>query len=177
MRDNPENIKVISKAGEIKAVTLPKLSEDEFTDQQIAGLAFDDQNNLYVVRWLKKLTRENGEVTSYVLYVLDNIYNVKQEWMLHFLEMTDFELVRIAKNRNNNVIMIKFFDPYVYVYGSSGKLKHKFEHDSAWPPNFCISKQKEVIASVQDDQTLHIYSEAGNLKSAIELPEGHEVYA
>ena len=108
--------------------------------------------------------------------IVDGKYNVKQECTLGFLKRTDFELVRIAINWQGNLVMIQFFDPYVYICDKSGTLKHKFEHDSTWPPNLCISKQNEVIASAQDDKTIHIYDMEGYLKSTIKVPQDHEIY-
>ena len=66
----PDNIMIISKAGESKVVNLPEPSECKVIKQHIAGLAVDKNNNVYVVRKFQTRT-ENGDVESFVVDVLD----------------------------------------------------------------------------------------------------------
>ena len=165
------SIKVISKSGEVKAVKLP---QPRVIKHYITGLAVDSNDNVYVLRCLETRT-ENGDVKVYVLYVLDKSYNVKHDWKLGFLQKTSRFWVRIAINKNDNIIMIIDDDPYVYVCDNTGKLKDKFKHDSGSLPSLSISGQDEIMISSKGLEAVRIYSEEGDLKSTIKLPEGHEV--
>ncbi|CAB4022387.1 uncharacterized protein LOC110247776 [Paramuricea clavata] len=170
----PYNIKIIAKTGESKVVNLPEPSECKVIKQHIAGLAVDKNNKVYVVRKFQTRT-ENGDVESFVLDVLDENYNEKlNSRKLEYLQATRYYDVMIAITKNNNIVMIQYGDPQVYICDNSGKLKHKFERGSRFP---ClgISGQDEIMVSSDDDQTVEIYSEKGNLKLTIELPEGHSV--
>ncbi len=171
---NPDekSFKVISETGISKVVKIPEPREDDV--MYVAGLAVDNNNNVYVVIFLKTHT-ENGDEITHGLCVLDENYHVKQECVLDFLEKSDFR-IRIAINTNNNIIMIKQNDPHVYVSDNNGKLKYKFECDSRRPyAALSISGQNEIMVSSDDYKAVHIYSGEGNLKSTIKLPEGHLV--
>ena len=173
--EQPDNIKIINKTGESKVVELHEASQVKVIVENIAGLAVDKNNNVYVVRWVRTSTG-NGSVLSYVLTVLDENYNVKQDSRrLEFLEVSNY-YVKIAINKNNNIIMIKGGDPQVYVCDNTGKLKHKFElRGSRYALSLSICGQGEIMISSGDDQAVHIYSGEGNPKSTIKLPEGHAV--
>ena len=165
--------KVISKTGSIrKVVKLPEPREGKFIAEYIVGLAVDNNNKVYVVRYVETHT-ENGVVKSCVLYVLDENYYVKQDWVLDFLEKRNLE-IRLAINTNDNIIMITDFGTHVYIYDNTGKIKHKFEHDTCVTCSLTISEQNEIMTSSDDLKAVHIYSEEGNLKSTIKLPEGHQ---
>ena len=176
--EDPGNIKIINKTGESKVVKLPEpepiVVEGKFVTQYISGLAVDKNNNVYVVRRLKYVETLTY-VKSYVLDVLDENYNVKQDsFRLEFLEASNH--VRIAINKNNNIIMMKHGDLQVYVCDNTGKLKHKFERGrSRYVLSFGICGQGEIMIPSDHDRAVKIYSEEGNLKSTIKLPEGHAV--
>jgi hypothetical protein len=174
--DSDEILQVISfKTTECKTVQLPDPREDEDFDQCIAGLAVDNNNNVYVVVWLKTRT-ENGYVTNFVLHVLDENYHVKHDsCTLDFMDAS-FNSVSIAINKNNNIIMINHEDPHVYICDNTGTLQHKFERDSSLLPSLSISGQDKIITSSGDGKAMVTFSEEGNLKSTIKLPEGHEIY-
>jgi hypothetical protein len=111
-----------------------------------------------------------------VLDVLDENYNVKQDSRrLEFLK-APFSDVKIAINKNNDIIMTEYCDPQVYIYDNTGKLKHKFERSLGCASILSISGQDEIMILSTNDQVVEIYSEEGNLKSTIKLPEGHEAY-
>ena len=169
------SIKIMNKTGESKVVKLPEpMSEGKVIDQYVRGLAVDKNNNAYMVRYLETRT-ENCDVKSYVLDVLDENYNVKQDsFRLEFLEASNHD-VRIAINKNNNIIMMKRDDLQVYVCDNTGKLKHKFERGSRYALSSGISGQGEIMISSDDYQAVEVYSEEGNLKSTIKLAEGHKV--
>ena len=173
----PVIIKIISKTGKSKVVKLPEPSEGAVIRQYIVGVAVD-KNNVYVVRWLKTST-ENGEVKSYVLDVLDEDYNVKQNLRrFESIEAPTYYDVTIAITitKNNDIVVIQHDDPQVYIYDNTGKLKCKFERGSRYAHSLGISGQDEIMIPSYDDRAVEIYSAEGNLKSTIKLPEGHEVY-
>jgi hypothetical protein len=169
------SIKIMNKTGESKVVKLPEpMSEGKVIDQRVRGLAVDKNNNAYMVRYLETRT-ENCDVKSYVLDVLDHNYIVKQDsFRLEFLEASN-HYVRIAISKNNNIIMIKGGDPQVYVCDNTGKLKDRFERDSRYAVSLGICGQDEIMIPSDDARAVEIYSEEGNLKSTIKLPEGHKV--
>ena len=173
------SVTVISKTGERKEVELPATYNGyKIVSQRIGGVAVDKNNNIYVVSWLEIIRVVNGSpyVLSirdylYVLYILDDNYNVKQECKLDFLKaISSFDNVKIAINNNNDII-VKLGDSDVFACDEKGHLKHKFEY---WQrPSLSISNKNEMMIASYDDRAVHIYSEEGNLKSTINLPEGH----
>jgi hypothetical protein len=172
-------VTIIFRTGENKVVPLPDHREGEVIEQYIEGLTVDNGNNVYVVRWFEARTK-NGNVKADVLNVLDENFNVKHICKLYFFEATNnFRFVRIAVNKNN-IIMVKYGDPHVYICDGSGQLKYKFERDSRrdtpFPPSLNISNNDEIMLSSDGDMAVHFYTEEGNLKSTIKLPEGHDVH-
>ena len=84
---------------------------------------------------------------NFVLHVLDENYHVKHDpCTLDFMK-ANFDFVSIAINKNNNIIMIEDGDSHVYICDNTGKLQHKFEHDSSRRPSLCISGQDKIITS------------------------------
>ncbi|CAB4010058.1 Hypothetical predicted protein [Paramuricea clavata] len=172
-----EDLKVVSKTGESKLVTLTDPTEDKVIERYIKGLAIDNNNNVYIVRCLE--TRgENGDGISYVLNVLDDTYNEKNRCTLNFLRATGSG-IKLAINRNNDIIMIKNDDSYVYVCDNSGDLKFKFERDSSQVPwySFNISNENDIMISSDDNRAIELYTEKGNAMSVIKAPVGHKVVA
>ena len=169
-----DSIKLINKKGESKVVNLPCSHGGNVVEPIILALAVDNDDNVYVVRCLKTRT-ESGDDLSYVLDVLDENYNVKQDSRrLEFLKAIDY-VPQIAINKNNDIIMTISIDPQVYICDKTGKLKRKFKRSSNYRPILGISGQDEIMIS-KNDQVVEIYSEEGNLKSTIKLPEGHEAH-
>jgi hypothetical protein len=175
------SIKLINKKGKSKVINLPS-PRGNVDGKIIDALAVDNDDNVYVVRRLETHT-ENGDVRSYVLDVLDENYNVKQDSRrLEFLKATywDFSDVEIAINKNNDIIMTTYSDPQVYICDNTGKLTHKFERSSRsgfiQKLGIITTGQDEIMISSKNYQavSVDIYSEKGNLKSTIKLPEGHE---
>ena len=154
-------------------VNLPEPNEGKVITQYIRGLAVDKNNNVYVVRRLKTST-EIGEVESIVLDVLDENYNVKQDSRrLEYLDAIDH--VMIAVTKNNDIVVIKNDNPQVFVCDNTGKLKHMFGRGTCNLRGLGICGQDEIMIPSDDFQIVERYSEEGNLKSTIVLPEGHKV--
>jgi hypothetical protein len=172
-----EDFKVVSKTGESKLVTLTDPTEDKVIERYIKGLAVDSNNNVYIVRCLETCG-ENGDVKSYVLNVLDDTYNVKHRCALNFLKATGSGM-KLAINKNNDIVMIKNDDPYVYVCDNSGDLKFKFERVSSQVPwySFNISNENDIMISSDDNRAIEVYTQEGNAMSVIKAPVGHKVVA
>jgi hypothetical protein len=174
-----DEIQVISsKTGGRKVVKLPDPREGEVISQYIQGLAVDNNNNIYVVALLKTRS-ENGDVTNFVLHVLDENYHAKHgSCSLDFIQanLTIFCFVNIAINKSNNIIMIKDEDPHVYICDNTGTLQHKSKHDSSPLPSLGISEQDKIITSSANRKAMVTFSEKGNVKSTVKLPEDHEIY-
>ena len=62
-----------------------------------------------------------------------------------------------------------------YVCDNVGQLKHKFELHTIGIPSIS-NKDYEIMISSSDRTAVNFYSEEGNLKSTIKLPEGHKAY-
>ena len=171
------SVAVISKTGEKKEVELPATyRECEIVDRNIAGVAVDKNNNVYIVEGLKTRTVNGDERSLYVLYILDANYNVKQEYKLDFLNTTTRDSVSIAVKKNNDIVISKRKDSEVFVCDDRGNLKHKFERKPHFLDRLSISNKNEIMIGPGDDNAVYIYSEEGNLKSTIKPPEGHWIY-
>ncbi len=170
-----DSIKIIARTGEVKVIQLPEPGEGKISQlhQYIAELAVDKNNNVYLVRWLKT-TMEGREVNNYVLHVLDEKHDVKYHCTFDLLDAVDHDRMRIAVNKNNDIIMIKNGDPHVYVCEATGQLKYKFELDSKQVPILSLSNKNEIILR-SDARTAHVYTEKGAKKSTITVPEGHQI--
>ena len=173
-----DNIKVVIKTGESKVLKLPNREElqDNGIDEGkcIVALAVDNNNNIYVLRWFRTRT-ENGCMECYMLYVLDENYNV-----IHVCKFDVFEEIElydiwltIAIDKNNNMIVMNEGEPDVFICENTGKLKRRFKPLSLSSRFLGISNENEIMVSSSDCTTVHLYSEEGNLKSTIKLPEGH----
>ena len=172
-------IMVISKMGRSRVIDIHDLPEDaQVIDDRIRGVAIDKSNNVYVIRWLETRT-QNGDVKRYLLYTLDENYEVKRVCTLDFLDLEGYHRtgMRVAI-KNDGIVMIDLYDPSVYVCDLSGILKHKFERDSRDTHEYslALSGLDEIIISAGKGTAVKIYSEEGSQTLSIKLPEGHEVY-
>jgi hypothetical protein len=175
------DIEVISRTGESKVVyQFSVLSteniEGEVIKHEILGLAFDQENNVYVVLY-GETTSQNGNVDSHaVLYILDEHCNgVKHKTELNFLPEHKTYL-RLAINKNNNIVMAPIMsrDRHVYVCGHTGQLKYKLEHEISDLHYMSVSDNNEIMLA--SFSIVEIYTEEGNLKLKIELPARHVVH-
>jgi hypothetical protein len=174
--DSEGKLSIISKTGDSKVVRLPRPKEERIIEEHIVALAVDESDNVNVVRRLAVHT-QNGDVVSYVFNVLNNNYLVTHHRTLDFLHATStFDCLNIAISKRNNVVMIKYNDPHVYICDSNGHLKHQFQRDSLkLPLSLTVSGQDEIMLSSDDNRAVHLYSENGSLKSTIKLPGGHVI--
>ena len=165
------SVKVISITGESKTVELP--DPKEFYS---AALAVDKNDKVYVIR--RRLTRqkEHGDSYSYyALCLLDENYNVIDTCPLSFLRELPGGYMTIKINKSNDIIIRQYNDPVAYICDNVGQLKHKFETSFDNIPVLSISEKNEIITSYGSHKQVEIYTEEGNLKSTIKLPEDHRV--
>jgi hypothetical protein len=170
-----DDLKVISKNGETKLVTLPNVEEDKVIEHSIKGFAVDQNNNVYIVRCVETRA-ENGDVKKYVLYVLDETYNAKHKCTLEFVEASGHGM-KLTINKDGDIIMTKNDYPCVYVCDSSGNLKFTFERDAAQTPRyaFTTSNENDIIISSHRNTAVAIYTEEGKLKLIFNLPADQRV--
>jgi hypothetical protein len=179
------NIEVISRTVERKVAhqfSVPSVEDKEgkVIEQVIIGLAVDQENNVYVVLRCET-TSQNGNVDSHaVLYILDEHCNrVKHKSELDFFPEhgTHLRILRLAINKNNNIVMapIMSHDRHVYVCDHTGQLRYKFEHEKSALHHMSVSDNNEIILTSLHGNAVEIYTEEGNPKLKIELPAGHVV--
>ena len=166
-----DNISVIYKTGKSKQVwELPASTEDEenVIEQRIAGLAVDEENNVYVVVYCDKTSG-----ISLLLYVLDDYcFYVKHTSQLNFIEnVDDIITISLAINKNNNIVMVPDRDPHVYVCDQTGQLKYKFGENIPFRVSRCaIVPDNEIMLVPIKGDAVEIYTEEGNLKLKIKPP-------
>ena len=172
-----DTIKIVSRTGERKTVELPTPKElENVSDYWIEGLTIDMNNKVYVMRRVITQT-EHGEAKSCALYVFNENYSVTHECALDFLKVTaDDESSKMAVNKNNDIIISQENDPFVYICNNIGQLKHKIETKSfEGRPVFCIGEKNEIIMSRDCSQEVEIFTEKGNLKLTINLPDDQSI--
>ena len=170
---NHDGVQVISTSGKSKLV-LP-LSVPTRPIIRISGLAVDMENCVY---FLLHSTSRNKDKESHhaVLFLLDeHCKYVKHKSKLNFLPELDYLLVTLAVNKNKDIVMSMGID-WVYVCNINGQLKYKFQPKSS-PYFIDILDNNEIIIASCMGSVVEIYTEEGNLKKIITLPESHEIYA
>ena len=122
VKASDNSIKIISRNGEAKTVELSNPKEfDNVTEHTVEAVAVDQNDKVYVLRWLKTET-EHDNAESCALSILDENYNVIHTCLLDFLEIIqhfswDFKMVI---NKNNNIIITQTDDRNVYICDKLG---------------------------------------------------------
>ena len=172
-------VRIISKTGKTKSVLpLPVLrSQDDDGNEikhYIAGVAVDEENNVYLAARYYKDRYVKSENDQEVLYVLDEHCNhVKHKSLLNFQPRIRYvDVVLLAVNKNKEIVMIG--EDNVYVCDVTGQLKYQFK-PKCDPSSIGVSENNEIIIESRKANTVKIYTEEGNLKTTIKLPAGHEV--
>ena len=157
--------------------------ESEVFDQRTTGLAVDKDDNIYVLRLLKKHGKKIDE-NVLVLYVLDKNYTVIHTQILNFLPKLALfftGLVKLAVGKNNQTLMIA--DSFecadlVYAFSNTGDCEDSFQwkHSAALRCFLCVFVNNEIILAACDEVSLKIYkNHEENTNIAIKLPAGHTV--
>ena len=170
-------IKIISSTKEIKVVNFPEPQDGELIYQVLMALAVDSKDNVYAIRWLQTQTNTSGNAVntkSYVMYALDDNYDVQYQCTLEFLDATNRTAVRIATDNNDNIIVIANLDNSVYICDNTGHLRYKFERDQDLVNTLNISDKGELITiRSSDHKAVYIHTQDGIFTSTIKVPEGH----
>ena len=172
-------VTIISRTGKTKSASPVRVLWNEDKDgrkikHEIASVAVDEENNVYlIVFYYQENGYEKSEPDHVVLYVFDEHCNhVKLKSELNSLPKLSTKSVRLAVNKNKDIVMIG--DDCIYVCDVTGQLKYKFKPKRS--PSFIgVSKNNEIIIGSLGGNIVEIYTEEGNLKTTIKLPEGHEV--
>ena len=182
VKASDNSIKIISSTGEVKTVELSNPKEFDVTEHRVETLAVDQNDKVYVLSRPKTET----EHESCALSILDENYNVKHTCLLDFLKVRR-RSIKMASNKNNDIIITRgdeihrlesysYNNDNVYICDDVGQLKHKFEAKTfQGVPISAISEKNEIITSCLHSHDVKIYTEEGNLKSTINLPENHMV--
>ena len=172
-----DKITIIYSTGKSKDVMFPEPTESNVVHRRAMDVAVDSSDNAYAVRRLETRDENGKEKYEFVLYVFDENYNIKNVSVLHFLTATDrYPCVKIAVDQNQNLYMITDWDEQVYVCDNAGKLKLKFKRDGydlSGLSSLSISNNNDVMIVSYDLSAVQIYTSEGDLKSTIEVPEGH----
>ena len=175
-------LRVTLSTNESKTVNFPNPENGEIIDQVMMALAVDTKDNVYAIRWLltrPKTTSANVKprAKSYVMYTLDNSFNVKHYHTLDFLDATQRTNVVIAIDKNNIIIIVSL-DRSLYICDHTGYLKNKFEHkfDNCLFHSLSMTDKSDLVMIRSDIcDTVYIYTKDGALKSTIQVPDGHMV--
>ena len=174
------DIEIISTTGESKvayqfSVPSTENKEGEVMKQEILGLALDQENNVYVVLYCETTSQYDNVDSHAVLYILDEHCNrVKHKSELDFLPK-DVTRLRLAINKNNNIVMAPIMSDRVYVCDHTGQLKYTFEHEKSALCHMSVSDNNEIMLASFRGDAVEIYTEEGNVKFKIQLPAGHMI--
>ena len=178
-----DKITIIYSNGESKDVMFPEPTKSNGVHRRAQDVAVDSSDNAYAVRRLTTRDENGKGKKEFVLYVFDENYNIKNVSVLHFLTATDrYPCVKIAVDQNQNLYMITRCDDQVYVCDNAGKLKFKFKRDErdgdyllslSHLSRLSISNNNDVMIVSDHGRAVKIYTSEGDLKSTIEVPEGH----
>ena len=175
---------VISRTGTTKLSFPTEDIETRVIAREVLAFGINEKNDVYLVVFEKTFENVDGYVA---LYILDEYYTrVKHKSTLDFLsklsEIT-FQIVRMAVNKNNNIVITctpaVFDDGYVYICDNTGQLKHKFVWERTKQKfeykMMSISDKNEVILAAMFRNNVDLYTKEGKLKMTLELP-GHKIY-
>ena len=165
---------VISKTGTTKL--------SRVIAREILGVGINEENDVYLVVFEKTSENVNGHIA---LYMLDEHYTrVKHKSTLQFLsKLSEFryKTVRMAINKNNNIVITSASrdDVYVYICDNTGQLKHRFVWERRNQECGCkvisISDKNEVILAAKFRNNVDLYTEEGKRKMTLKLPTDHLV--
>jgi hypothetical protein len=115
-----DKITVIYSTGESKTVLLPHPTDTETRTESNVHLVKIDvvvgsNENVYAVRGLKTRDTNGSGKEDFVLYALDENYDIKHVSVLDFLEASKYRYVNIAVDKNQNLIMLTNWNDQVYI--------------------------------------------------------------
>ena len=163
-------ITVHLKNGERKRVELSKpTGRGEFIRQERRAITVDRTDNVYALTWLTT-EHENGPKGHNVLNVLDEDYIEKHVSVLDFPTS-----VNIAVDSKQNLRVIARLDKKVYLCDDRGQVKSHFERAGDSLRSLDVFGNGDVMIESENCHAVHVYGTEGELKSTLEVPEGHQV--
>ena len=166
-------ITVIYSTGESKDVMFSNTPESDVADLLGKSIAVDSSDNVYAVMCRGTRDKDGNVKSDRVLYVFDENYNIKLVSVVDFLDGEKRKDVKIAVNKNQNLIICQ--DNKVYVTDNTGKLISQFERDGDPVCSVDISINNDIMIASYGRSAVEIYSTEGNLKSVIKVPKDHKV--
>ena len=174
------NMTVISRTGTTKLSFPTEDKEARVIARKILGVGINEENDVYLVVFEKTSENLDGHIA---LYILDEHYTrVKHKSTLQFLsKLSEFryKYVKMAINKNNNVVIYVCVDHFVYICDNTGQLKHKFVWERSKQEvgyeMTSISDKNEVILAAMCGNNVDLYTEEGKRKMTLELPARHKV--
>ena len=174
---------VISRTGTTK-LSFPTNDKEapRVIERGVLAVGINKENDVYLVVFEKTSENVDGHIA---LYVLDEHYTrVKHKSTLDFLSKLSeftFQIVRMAVNKNNNIVITLALrdDDYVYICDNTGQLKHKFvwelsEQEFGYKM-ISISDKIEVILAEMFGNNVDVYTEEGKRKMTLKLPADHKI--
>ena len=151
-----------------------------------SAIAVDGDDNVYIV--VKFETTD--DVYHFTLFVFDTNGNLKYEHTLGFLDKGKWFRRSHQLVVSKDICIIHTMDgestiqTIVWVCDQRGRLLYKFHMDDLYFQiphmdiflvTMCVSDKNEIIAAKHLGRYIYIYTEEGEMKRKIEVPEGHEV--
>ena len=172
-----KSIKFVSRTGaRRKMVEIQDPKEyDNITEIAKEALAVDMNDKVYILRGIR---HGDSEGTDYVLTIFSENSDVTHTLPLDFIKplTEEEECIKMAINKNNDVIICQSDVPYVYICDDAGRLKHKFAtEDLEGRPILCACANNDIVITRDCNDELEIFTEEGNLKSTIQLPDMESV--
>ena len=169
---------VISRTGTTK-LSFPtegkKVKKVRVTAREVLAVGINEENDVYLVVFENTSKDVNGYVALYILN--EHCTRVKHKSTLHFfskLSEFGFKTVRMAVNKNNNVVICVYGGHYVCICDNTGQLKHEFEWKLSIHMTSISDKNEVILASFLRDN-VDLYTEEGKFKMTFKLPAGHKV--
>ena len=180
------DITVTSRTGTTKLSFPTEDKEARDIEREVLAIGINEENDVYLVVF--ENTSEN--LDGHVAYMLDeHCTRVKYKSTLHFFSKLSkfrhgfrFKSVKMAINKNNNIVITPALpdDDYVYICDNTGQLKHKFvlkrSKQEFGYKGISISDKNEVILAPLCSDKVDLYTEEGKLTMTLKLPAGHQVH-
>ena len=166
---------VTSRTGTTKLSFPTKNKKGRVIERVLLGVGINEENDVYLLVFKKTSKNVDGYVA---LYILDeHCTRVKHKHTLGFLSKLSevrSKSVRMAINKNNDIVICTYGNQYVCVCDNKGQLKHEFEWEHSIHTTRISDKNEVILASFSRDN-VDLYTEEGKFKMTLELQEGHKV--
>ena len=159
----------ITTAGEVQFFCRLPPQDTKTKGFKISSLAIDGEDNVYIV------TRCDN-VHHYKLFVYDAKGNMKHQSPLNcFDEVFGSSKCTIAITKDKKIIARGNHEEQIHVCDSSGDLQYSFPTKDRDVNLLSISDENEIIVARRLSKFIYIYTEEGNGKRKLEVPNDHYV--